>query len=51
MATKTIPFDPAEHLADPEDQAELSTTRSIAVTPSTSPTRSAPLRERGACPK
>jgi probable addiction module antidote protein len=23
MPTKTIPFDPAEHLTDPEDQAEL----------------------------
>jgi probable addiction module antidote protein len=23
MATKTIPFDPAEHLTDPADQAEL----------------------------
>ena len=23
MATRTLPFDPAEHLADPEDQAEL----------------------------
>src|SRR5215469_15720632 len=23
MATKTIPFDPAEYLKDPEDQAEL----------------------------
>ena len=23
MATKTLPFDPAEHLAHPEDQAEL----------------------------
>jgi|SRR6187401_1213877 probable addiction module antidote protein len=23
MATKTIPFDPAEHLASPEDQADL----------------------------
>lgn len=23
MSTKTIPFDPAEHLIDPEDQAEL----------------------------
>ncbi|CAN5170574.1 putative addiction module antidote protein [soil metagenome] len=23
MPTKTIPFDPAEHLIDPEDQAEL----------------------------
>jgi DNA-binding phage protein len=23
MATKTIPFDPAEHLTNPEDQAEL----------------------------
>lgn len=23
MATKTLPFDPADHLTDPEDQAEL----------------------------
>lgn len=23
MATKTLPFDPAEHLANPEDQADL----------------------------
>ncbi|CAN5372140.1 hypothetical protein BH10PSE6_BH10PSE6_32560 [soil metagenome] len=46
MATKTLPFDPAEHLADPEDQAELLNDALDSGTPSTSPTRLAPLRAR-----
>ena len=47
MATKTIPFDAAEHLKDPEDKPTCSTMHSRAATPRISPTRSALSRARG----